>query len=173
MTAENSPAGFTAGQIILHWTIAALIVFQLVFGEDIKPAYRAFNRGNGPASGDLFSANLHVYIGLAVLVLAICRFAIRLRRGAPDAPVGESAVVKWIAAATHFVLYLLIFGMPVTGALAWYFGIRAMGEVHELAKPFIIIIVALHAAAALWQHFFVKSDVLLRMLKPMPRRTLS
>lgn len=82
MTAENSPAGFTATQIILHWTIAALIVFQLVFGEDIKPAYRAFNRGNEPASGDLFNANLHVYVGVAVLVLAILRFAIRLRRGA-------------------------------------------------------------------------------------------
>ena len=171
MNADDSPAGFTATQIILHWAIAALIIFQLVLGEDIKPAYRAFNRGNEPASADLFSANMHVYVGLAVLVLAIWRFAIRLRRGVPDAPVGESAVVKWIAGATHFVLYLFVFGMPVTGALAWYFGIRAMGEVHELAKPFIIITVALHAAAALWQHFFVKSDVLVRMLKPMRRRT--
>ena len=63
--------------------------------------------------------------------------------------------------------------MPVTGALAWYLGVRAMGDVHELAKPLIIILVTLHAAAALWQHFFVKSDVLIRMLKPMARRTLS
>ena len=173
MKAEYSPAGFTATQIILHWTIAALIVFQLVLGEDIKPAYRAFNRGNEPTSGDLFGANLHVYVGLAVLVLAIWRFAIRLRRGVPDAPVGESVLVRRIAAATHFVLYLFIFGMPVTGALAWYLGLRSMGEVHELAKPFIIVAVSLHAAAALWQHFFVKSDVLVRMLKPMPRRTLS
>lgn len=173
MKAENRPAGFTPAQIILHWTIAALIVFQLVFGEDIKPAYRAFNRGNEPASGYLLSANLHVYVGLAVLMLAIWRFAIRLRRGVPDAPVGESVLVRRIAAAMHFVLYLFIFGMPVTGALAWYLGLRSMGEVHELAKPFIIVAVALHAAAALWQHFFVKSDVLVRMLKPMPPRTLS
>jgi cytochrome b561 len=141
-----------------------------VFGEDIKPAYRAFNRGNEPAAGDLFSANLHVYVGVAVLALAICRFAIRLRRGVPDAPAGESVLVRRIAGATHFILYLFIFGMPVTGALAWYLGARSMGEVHELAKPFIIVVVALHAAAALWQHFFVKSDVLIRMLKPIPRR---
>ena len=139
--------------------IAGLIVLQLLLGEDIKPAYRAFNRGNEPAQ-HLFSANLHVYVGLAVLAMAILRFAIRLRRGVPDAPAGESVLVRCIAAATHFILYLFIFGMPVTGALAWYLGIRSMGEVHELAKPFIIVVVALHAAAALWQHFFVKSDVL-------------
>ena len=125
MNSENSPAGFTATQIILHWTIAGLIVLQLLLGEDIKPAYRAFNRGNEPAAGELFSANLHVYVGLAVLALAILRFAIRLRRGVPDAPAGESVLVRRIAAATHFILYLFIFGMPVTGALAWYLGIRA------------------------------------------------
>ena len=173
MNAENSPGGFSATQIILHWTIAGLIVLQLLLGEEIKPAYRAFNRGSEPVAGELFSANLHVYVGLAVLALAILRFAIRLRRGVPDAPAGESALVRRVAAATHFVLYLFIFGMPVTGALAWYLGLRSVGEVHELAKPFIIVAVSLHAAAALWQHFFVKSDVLVRMLKPMPRRTLS
>ncbi len=80
-------------------------------------------------------------------------------------------MLKWIAAATHFVLYLTIFGMPATGALAWYFGLRSMGEIHELAKPVVIIVVGLHAAAALWQHFYLKSDVLVRMLKPAARRT--
>jgi cytochrome b561 len=57
------------------------------------------------------------------LVLAIWRLAIRLQRGIPAAPPEESAVLKRIAAATHLVLYLVIFGMPVTGAQAWYFGL--------------------------------------------------
>ncbi len=64
-------------QIMLHWTIAALVVLQLLLGEDIKPAYRAFSRGTEPAAADLFNANLHVYVGLAVLLLAIWRFGIR------------------------------------------------------------------------------------------------
>ena len=166
MKPDANPAGYTGTQIVLHWAIAALIVYQLLLGDEIKPAYRAFRRGTEPASADLFNANIHVYVGLAVLVLALLRFAIRLRHGVPPAPAGESAAVKWIAAATHFILYLFIFGMPVTGALAWYFEISWMGEVHEFAKPFIIVVVALHAAAALWQHFFVKSDVLVRMLRP-------
>ncbi len=56
--------------------------------------------------------------------------------------------------------------MPVTGALAWYLGLGSMGEIHELAKPVIIVAVALHAAGALWQHFVAKTDVMVRMLRP-------
>lgn len=170
MTVANEPAGYTATQILLHWAIAALIVLQLVIGEDIKPAYQAFSRGSAPAADDLFNANIHVYVGLAVLVLAVWRLAIRLQRGVPVAPPEESAALKWVAAATHFLLYLFIFGMPITGALAWYFSFGTMAEIHELAKPVIIVVVGLHAAAALWQHFFVKSDVLVRMLRPATRR---
>jgi len=55
---------------------------------------------------------------LTILALACWRFAIRLRRGVPDAPAGESAFQSWAAAATHFLLYVAIFGMPVTGVLA-------------------------------------------------------
>ncbi|AZO54714.1 MULTISPECIES: cytochrome b/b6 domain-containing protein [unclassified Mesorhizobium] len=171
MTIANEPAGYTGTQILLHWTIAGLIVLQLVIGEDIKPAYRAFSRGTEPAAADIFNANIHVYVGLAVLVLAIWRIAVRLRDGVPAAPPEESVLLKRIAAAAHFLLYLFIFGMPITGILAWYFSFRAMGDIHELAKPVIIIFVGLHAAAALWQHFYVKSDVLVRILRPAGRRT--
>jgi cytochrome b561 len=173
MTAANQPAGYTGTQIFLHWTIAALVVLQLVIGEDIKPAYRAFSRNTAPAASDLFDANLHVYVGLAVLVLAIWRLTMRLRHGVPAAPAGESVLLKRIAVAAHLLLYLFIFGMPITGALAWYFGFGAMGELHELAKPVIIVVVGLHAVAALWQHFYVKSDVLLRMIRPAARRSLT
>ncbi|MFD2057969.1 hypothetical protein ACFSQT_34295 [Mesorhizobium calcicola] len=65
----------------------------------------------------------------------------RQKRGEPAAPFEEGAALKRIAAAAHFLLYLFIFGMPITGALAWYFSFRAMGEVHELAKPVIIVVV--------------------------------
>ena len=104
MTVANEPAGYTGTQILLHWTIAALIVLQLVIGEDIKPAYRAFSRGTEPAADATLNANIHVYVGLAVLLLAIWRFAVRLRRGAPAAPPEESVLLKRIAAAAHFLL---------------------------------------------------------------------
>ena len=170
MTVARETAGYTATQILLHWVIAALIVLQLVIGEDIKPAYRAFSQGHLPTADDLFNANLHVYVGLLVLLLAAWRLTIRFRNGVPAPPPQESLLLRRIAMATHFLLYLFIVGMPITGALAWYFDLAAMGDEHELAKPVIIVVVGLHAAAALWQHFFVKSDVLVRMLRPVKRR---
>lgn len=170
MTVANETAGYTTTQILLHWVIAALVVLQLVIGEDIKPAYRALSRDTAPTTDDLFNANIHVYVGLIVLLLAVWRLAIRLVRGVPAPPPEESILFQRIAIATHFLLYLFIVGMPITGALAWYFGLGAMAEVHELAKPVIIVVVGLHAVAALWQHFFVKSDVLVRMLRPVKRR---
>lgn len=167
----DQPRGYSAAQISLHWIIAALIVFQLLFGEDIKPAYRALARGAMPASVDIFDANLHVYVGLAVLALAIVRLIVRLVQGVPPLPESESVILRRMADGTHALLYAFIFGMPITGALAWYFQLQVMGELHELAKPVVIIVVALHAFAALWQHFFVGSDVLVRMLKPAARGT--
>jgi cytochrome b561 len=169
MAPQTRPTGYTTAQIVLHWLIAALVIFQLIIGEDIVPAYRAFRRGTDPTAAEMFSANLHVYVGLAVLALALLRFAIRLRHGVPPAPPEESALQRRIAAAAHLVLYGVIFGMPVTGALAWYFGISSMAEIHELAEPLIIVTVALHAAGALWQHFVARTDVLMRMLRPGPR----
>ncbi|WP_315923533.1 cytochrome b [Mesorhizobium sp. SP-1A] len=163
----SSPRGYTATQIFLHWVIAALVVFQVIFGDWIKPAYRAFRRGTEAGAGELFQADVHVYVGVLVLVLAIARLALRLVHGAPAAPAGESAVQKRIAMATHLILYLIIFLMPVSGMMAWYGGIHLAGELHETAKPVIIVVVFLHAAGALFQHFVGKTDVLTRMLRPV------
>lgn len=164
---SSQPAGYTLAQVILHWVIAALVIFQLVFGEDIGPAFMAFMRGAEPSADALLPANLHVYVGLTVLLLAILRLALRIRYGAPPPPARESAILRYVAVLAHVILYAAIFLMPITGALAWYFGLGWVGELHEIGKPVIIIVVALHAAGALWQHFAAKTDVLRRMLKPI------
>jgi cytochrome b561 len=164
----TQPRGYTVTQIALHWVIAALVVFQLVIGEDIVPAYRALRRGTEASAADLFSANIHIYVGLLILALAAIRLVVRLIQGVPAAPVGEGFIQRWLAALVHLLLYAAIFIMPVTGALAWYLGIGWLGEVHEIGKPVIIVAVAVHAAGALWQHFVAKSNVLVRMLRPHP-----
>ena len=161
------PTGYTRAQIILHWVIAALVIFQLIFGEDIVPAYRAFMKGTEPDSATLLPANIHIYIGLTILLLAVIRLALRFRYGVPPLPADENIVLQYIAKAAHIILYAAIFLMPVTGAAAWFLGIGSIGEIHEIGKPVIIIAVALHAVGALWQHFVARTDVLKRMLRPI------
>ena len=166
MQRYGKPLGYNSTQIVLHWLIAALLIFQIVMGEQIVPAYRAFRKGMEASADDLLNADIHVYVGVAVLVLAILRLAIRFGRGAPAAPAEEGAVQRGLASLTHIALYVIMIGMPVTGMLAWYLGVAEMGEIHEAAKLAIVLIVALHAAGALWQHFVARNDVLLRILRP-------
>ncbi len=166
MASAQTPTGYSSLQIALHWIIAALVIFQVLFGEDIIPAFRAFLRGTESTADELLAADIHVYVGIAIFVLAMIRLVIRITRGAPAAPAGESAVQKWIGVATHMVLYGVILGMPISGGIAWYMGIEAAGQIHEIGKPVIILFVALHTIGALYQHFVVKSDVLMRMLRP-------
>lgn len=170
MATNRDPAGYSTLQIALHWIIAALVIFQVIFGEDIVPAFRAFMRGTEPTADDLAAADIHVWIGIAIFVLALIRLAVRITRGAPAAPAGESAAQKWIGIATHVVLYGVILGMPISGGIAWYLGVETFGTIHEIGKPVIILFVALHTVGALYQHFVVKSDVLMRMLRPERQR---
>jgi cytochrome b561 len=170
MATLHRPTGYSTAQVALHWTIAVLVILQLIIGEDIVPAYRAFRRGTEISADALFDANIHVYVGIAVLVLALARLGLRLWRGVPAYPEGGSKAQRIVAGTVHGLLYLAILGMPVTGALAWFLGVGAAGEVHELAKPVIIAAVVLHTAGALWQHFYARTDVLTRMLRPQRSR---
>jgi cytochrome b561 len=162
----DRPAGYTGAQIVLHWIMAAMVIFQVLMGENIGPAWNAFRQGTTPAEADLFAANVHVAIGLGVLALAVLRIALRVSHGAPPMPAGQSRLQTGIAHLVHALLYLVIVAMPISGAAAWFGGAETAGQIHHLAKPVIVVAVALHVAGALLQHFVKKTDVLTRMLRP-------
>ena len=88
------------------------------------------------------------------------------------------------AHAMHWLLYLLMLGMPVLGvlALAWsgkpiaFLGAswtlpltinvplsRSIKEIHEAGANLVFAAVGLHAVAALWHQFIVKDGLLMRM----------
>jgi cytochrome b561 len=46
-----------------------------------------------------------------------------------------------------------------------------MGDIHALAKPAFIVLIGIHAGAALFHHFVLKDTVLRRMLVPAPDPT--
>jgi cytochrome b561 len=78
---KPSPPAYSAIQIWLHWGIALLIGSQFVLNGPIGKAWRALSRGQG---ADISSTVLlHVYVGIAVLVLVLWRLALRVCRGVP------------------------------------------------------------------------------------------
>ncbi len=148
---------YTLGQIILHWTIAALVIWQLVFGGSME----VLERASGADAATLFFANSHIAVGFAVLLLVGIRIVLRLVHGAP--PLNRLAAL--LAHAAHAAFYVLLVAMPVTGILDYYFGLPT-GGMHILGKPLFILLIAVHVIAVLWHRFVRRDGTLRRMLVP-------
>ncbi|WEJ59365.1 cytochrome b/b6 domain-containing protein [Devosia sp. FJ2-5-3] len=155
--------GYSTVQIILHWAIAALVVFQLFVNEAMQIAFN--ERLDGEIGGQTLGALLHIIVGMTVLVLAAIRVFFRLRRGAPPPHSANPAILNWLGAITHFLLYGFIFFMPLTGAIAWFLGIELAAELHEIGRLVLIPAIAFHVVGALVEHFVLRRDSLTRMLK--------
>lgn len=158
-----SPKGYSRIQLGLHWGIALLILYQLIFGEDMSEAWDAFEDGAVPVMSLWVWA--HIVIGVSVLVFAIWRLAVRFKRGVPAAPAGLSKMMVLSGEIGHWALYALMFIAPITGLAAWFGGVEAAAELHGWLKPVIIVLVVVHIAAALWHQFIRKDGLLLRMGK--------
>ena len=156
--------GYSLGQIRLHWIVAGLIVIQYVFHDAISHAWRAMGRGVVPTFDPMIT--LHVVAGVAILALAVWRLTLRGRRGTPQPPASGNPLQELIARVTHLGLYALLLLLPVTGLVAWFGGVRSMGEMHELLKGLLLILVGLHVAGALLHQFVLKDGLMLRMKRP-------
>lgn len=156
--------GYSATQIALHWLVAGLILFQLVFGEDMGPAWRAVVRAMPVEMSP--SVWAHILVGIAVLVFVLWRLALRVTRGVPEVP-AESALMRQAAVWGHRALYAAMLLAPLTGLAAWYGGISAAAELHELFKPVLIVLILGHMLAALYHQFIRKDGLLLRMKRPL------
>jgi len=164
-------------QIALHWLIALLIFAAIlliwIVGELPK----------GDLRTTLFF--LHRSCGVTVLVLAVLRLAWRLVRGAPPPPADLPSWQRGAAVATHWLLYALIFVMPVTGFISsaaqghavsffFLFDLPLLPEDKSLAKTaeaihvtlqwVVYALILVHTGAALRHHFALRDDVLRRML---------
>jgi cytochrome b561 len=103
MAAVAGPKGYSMVQVVLHWTIAALVIFQLLVNDGVQHAFD--DRMDGDPVEDGAAALLHVGIGIAIMALAVLRLIVRLTRGAPAPHDDKPAIINWIGYATHFLLY--------------------------------------------------------------------
>ncbi|MHA6732294.1 cytochrome b [Devosia sp. A369] len=159
-----APKSYSLLQIVLHWTIAVLVIFQLLVNGAVQDAFD--DRLDGEAVRQVGGALLHVTVGLTILALAGVRLSVRLIRGAPLAHDDKPAIFNWMGYAAHLLLYGFIFAMPLTGALAWFGGNEASAGLHELGRLVLIPVIGIHALGALAEHFYFRNTALVRILKP-------
>jgi cytochrome b561 len=161
-----TPLGYSRLQIALHWLIAALVIYQLFIHPGIEEAFDAGIEGTVAAPADASGAQVHVIIGISVLVLAIIRLGLRLTRGAPAPHHDKPAALVWIGVATHWLLYTVILIMPISGAVAWFRGVEPAADFHGTLSTAIYVLVGLHVLGALAEHFYYRNDSFKRMLRP-------
>jgi len=154
------PARYTRTQIMLHWAIAALVVFQILFHGGIEELWDARMSGAAP---NVPVPTPHTIAGFVILLLMLWRVALRLRHGAPKPPESEHPALRFLAGATHIAFYVLLIGMPISGAVAWFGGFEVPAAAHSLAGKALIALVVLHLAGALAHQFVFRTDVLMRM----------
>ena len=159
-----SPTGYSGPQILLHWVIGLMIIFQLIFGEAMGMAWRSVETGAVPVMGAMVWA--HILVGGAVLALVAWRLALRLTRGVPPPPATGARPLRLAAHVAHWALYALMVLFPVTGLLAWFGGLAQLAEVHQAMKPVAVLLILLHLVAALWHQLMVKDNLLSRMKTP-------
>lgn len=179
MTAKNTPAAWGSVSQILHWLIALLILALGVVG---------LTMGELPKTPKYFWVyTAHKSIGITVLALVLFRLGWRLYAGAPKPVPGVPSWQERIASATHVLLYVLMFAIPLSGWLydsasglrpfRW-FGlvdvpklsapdpqvVAVSHALHEYGFWLLIAVVLAHAGAAFYHHLSQRDATLSRML---------
>src|ERR1700733_298844 len=97
---------FAAPQRFLHWFMAACVISMLFIGigmiSIVTPKY-------------LTLVQTHKVLGIAILVLALIRLTLRMVYGAPALPPDLPVTEKLVAAASQYIFYALMIGMPLIG----------------------------------------------------------
>lgn len=161
--------------ILLHWTLAVLIVLLVALGWWMMTVERT---PQGPWWFDL-----HRSVGLVVAALVLLRILWRASHRPDPLPPGMPAWQVKLAAATQWLLYACMVVMPATGLIGTMYGRdpgHAFGvalpqiaasrqvhhllfEIHETTVWVLVGLVALHVAGAL-KHLLVDRDAVFQRM---------
>lgn len=186
MSMKGTNAGDSWGAPVkfFHWLIAALIFAQFALG------WIALNWRLSPTKLNLFV--WHKSIGMVILALVLLRLLWRLANTAPALPADSPGWERAVAHASHLLLYVLMFAMPLSGwiinsaagvpfSIFWRIPLppmvapdRHMAELASSAHLALFVVLAallvLHAGAALRHHFVKRNKVLIQMLPTIGNR---
>ena len=161
-----------------HWVIALLVIFMIFLGFFMHDASSAIK-------GTVYT--IHKSTGLTILFLMLLRICWRAGNQRPHLPKHMSHGLKRLAGLSHFLMYLVLICMPLSG---WVFSTAAgyapnfwwlvkipapwvhksahlanvAYEIHAILAWVIVGLVVIHISAAIRHHWFCKDDVLRSML---------
>lgn len=103
--ASAAPTHFNITSRILHWLMAAMILAMIFIGLGMMTSL----------TWRPWLLDLHVPLGIAILLLVIIRFINRLSFPIPKMPAGMSNFQSKAAGSLHWLLYAMMLALPLTG----------------------------------------------------------
>jgi len=188
IAASDQPRAYDPVIRAIHWATLALIAatFAAVWLAD-----PAFVGGSNVRS----VVQIHRSLGLTVAALTVFRLLWRRKARIPPLPSDLPAAQKMAARGVEGLIYLLLLGQPTVGLLYTNaYGLRAnlfflgelpaiigrdrpfgaeLGAIHSFLGYSLLILIGIHAAAALFHHFVRRDGVLDAMLPARLRRNPS
>jgi cytochrome b561 len=171
-TSGRLPISYKPIVVALHWLTALLIVVQVWLGFTFHELPRA-----DPDRAMFFT--WHKTVGVAILLLALIRLAVRLMNPPPPYPDTMPRWERAFAVWNHRAFYFLIIALPLTGLMAVSkrgatttlvadipfptIPLPALGELHEPLVFATLGLLVLHVAGALKHQFFDKDATADRM----------
>ena len=106
MPRQNSSVRYGSVAMTFHWLIAALILTNIGL---------AWYFGTLKGADAIPPVQLHKSIGITVLILTLARIGWRFTSRPPPLPATMKRWEIWAARTSHFVFYLLMLGLPLSG----------------------------------------------------------
>lgn len=163
--------------VILHWLLAALLLFVLAMGT------LSLRELPNAAPEKLFALRGHMIFGVGILLLTLIRLAVRAGTRRPPPAATGNTLLDRLGPLVHGALYAAVILMAASGiALALQAGLPgivfggggaplpesfsafAPRKVHGLLSKLLMVLIALHVAGALY-HQFVRRDSLLGRMR--------
>ena len=159
--------------VALHWLLAVMIIGLLCLGFFVL----ANMPNTDPKKLDILV--WHMAGGMLVLALMILRFIIRVRSARPATATTGSPLLDRLASAAHWGFYVIVVLMVATGwATGWLisgafqpngeplpetFAVFPTFRAHAALAVLLVLLIAIHVAAALYHQFVLRDGLFRRM----------
>ncbi|HUH96235.1 MAG TPA: cytochrome b/b6 domain-containing protein [Anaerolineales bacterium] len=111
----DNPKRYHPALVTLHWLIALFVFTDLGIGYFyIRPILTS---GGGGVRGTDPILKIHMAAGVAILLLLVIRFIIRLATPKPAAAEAGSKALNVLARLVHYALYFFVFAITVVGLI--------------------------------------------------------
>ena len=111
----NTPKRYHPVLVTLHWLVALLVFMDLYIGYFYIRPIIMLGKGGVPGTDQILK--IHMAAGVAILVLLIIRFIIRLTTRKPAPADAGFKALNILARVVHYSLYFFVFAITVVGLI--------------------------------------------------------